>query len=132
MILHKGLILLVGLALVVGCSSKPKLSQLSGKVTFKGKPVPAGYLTFTPDVSKGNLGQVIGFQIREGEYDSSKDGNQGIPPGTYKVIIAGFDGVRIPMYGQGKQIFNPVEESYTVPDGVSTKDFVIPIRLATT
>ncbi len=30
------------------------------------------------------------------------------------------------MYGQGKQIFNPVEESYTVPDGVSTKDFVIP------
>ncbi len=84
MILHKGLILLVGLALVVGCSSKPKLSQLSGKVTFKGKPVPAGYLTFTPDVSKGNLGQVVGFQIREGEYDSSKDGNQGLPPGHTK------------------------------------------------
>ncbi len=66
MILHKGLILLVGLALVVGCSSKPKLSQLSGKVTFKGKPVPAGYLTFTQMFRKAIWDRSSGFRSEKG------------------------------------------------------------------
>jgi hypothetical protein len=114
------------LALAVGCSSQPKPAHLSGKVTFKGQPVPAGWISFTPDVAAGGLGQVKVYQIKEGVYDSSQEDQPDLLPGPYQIRIAGFDGKKIPYFGQGKQIFNPVEDKYTVPDGTSTKDFVIP------
>jgi hypothetical protein len=115
------------LLLILGCSSKPKLAQLSGKVTFKGQPVPAGYVSFTPDVGNGNKGSLKVFQIKEGTYDSTKDTPPGLAPGAYMIRIAGFDGIRIPFFGQGKQIFNEVTDiQFTVPEGVSTKDFEIP------
>ncbi len=112
--------------IVTGCSNEPKLVQLSGKVTFKGKPVPAGYITLTPDVASGTLGQTVGFQIENGAYDSNKETPPGIGPGVYKVMIAGFDGKKIPMFGQGKQIFNPIEQQLTVSEGTVTQDFTIP------
>jgi hypothetical protein len=114
------------LALAIGCSTKPPLSQISGKVTFKGEPVPAGWITFTPDVAKGGLGQVQLFQINNGVYDSSKETPPGIAPGAYQVKIAGFDGKKMPFYVQGKQIFNPIDDEIVVPEGASTKDFIIP------
>jgi hypothetical protein len=112
------------LGLAVGCSSEPPLSQLSGNVTFKGEPVPAGWISFTPDVAAGGHVQVL--QIKDGVYDSAKENEPGLRPGTYQIRIAGFDGKRIPFYGQGKQIFNPIEDTYTVPPGTSTHDFVVP------
>jgi hypothetical protein len=118
---------LLCLLIVPGCSSKPKPAQLSGMVTFKGQPVPAGYVSFTPDVEKGGKGQLRVFQIKDGAYDSAKETPPGINPGSYYVRIGGFDGVRIPHYGQGKQIFNEVTDIYVdVPEGTTTKDFVIP------
>lgn len=89
--------------------------------------MPAGYISFAPDVASGNKGQLKVFQIKDGVYDSSQETPPGLPAGHYFIRIAGFDGKRIPMYGQGKQIFNEVTElEHTVPDGVSTMDFVIP------
>lgn len=125
--LHLKLCCIVVMAVVFsGCSSEKKLSQISGKVSFKGEPVPAGYVTFTPDVGKGTNGQVVGFQIKDGSYDSNRNTPPGLPPGSYQVRIGGFDGIKIPMWGQGKQIFNPIEDNCTVTDGSSTKDFEIP------
>ena len=109
-----------------GCSGEKKLSQISGKVSFKGKPVPAGYVTFTPDVGKGTNGQVVGFQIKDGSYDSARNTPPGIAPGSYKLSIAGFDGVVIPFFGQGKQIFNPINDDCVVTEGASTKDIEVP------
>ena len=130
MALNNRLLLFFGLiffaAISVGCNPGPKVAQISGAVTFKGKPVPAGYITFTPDVATGTLGQVVGFQIKDGKYDSKVNVPPGLPPGSYKVRIGGFDGVKIPMWGQGKQIFNPIEDYCTVPESSSTKDFEIP------
>ncbi len=114
------------LTLAVGCSSQAPSAQLSGKVTFKGQPVPAGWISFTPDVGAGGLGSVKVYQIKDGMYDSSKEDQPVLGPGTYQIRIAGFDGKKIPLFGQGKQIFNPVEDKYAVPAGTSTKDFVIP------
>jgi hypothetical protein len=109
----------------VGCDSAPPMAQISGTVTFKGKPIPAGNVMFTPDVeAKG--GQIRMFMVTEGKYDSAKETVPGLPPGNYTVTIAGYDGVRIPMYFQGKQIFNSVKENVTVPAGSSTKDFLVP------
>ena len=119
------------MAVAGGCNKQPKLSKISGNVTFKGQPVPAGYVSFTPDVVSGNSGPLRVFQIKDGVYDSSKDTppgmSPGLPPGHYFIRIAGFDGIKIPFFGQGKQIFNEVTDlEHTVPEGVSTKDFVIP------
>src|SRR6476646_7270567 len=86
--------------LAAGCSSKPKAAQLSGKVTFKGQPVPAGYISFTPDVANGGKGQVRVLQIKEGRYDSSQETPPGIEPQAYFVEIAGFDGKILPNFGQ--------------------------------
>jgi hypothetical protein len=120
------LLLVVALAIAAGCSKKPEPSQLSGKVTFKGQPVPAGYISFTPDVAAGGLGQVKNLQIKDGMYDSAKEAEPGINPGAYEIRIAGFNGKKEPFFGQGKQIFNPIQDKFTVPTGTTTKDFVVP------
>lgn len=111
----------------VGCSRAPKPIQLSGKVTFKGQPVPAGYITFMPDVGSGNKGSTKLIKIKDGVYDSSQaPPDQALTPGAYQLRIAGFDGHIQPRFNQGKQLFNPVEESFVVPNNVSTKDFTVP------
>lgn len=114
------------LALAAGCGpSGPVLVPLSGTVTFKGQPVPAGYLSFTPPAGAGTVRVV---QIKDGKYNTADivGPEKGVHPGPNKVRIAGFDGKVIPLWGQGKQIFNPVEEDFTVPAGGGTKDFVVP------
>ena len=115
------------LLITVGCSPAPKTVQLSGKVTFKGQPVPAGYITFMPDVGNGNSGSTKLLRIKDGIYDSSTEPpDQALTPGAYQLRIAGFDGQVQPRFNQGKQIFNPVEETFVVPNTVTTKDFTIP------
>ena len=124
---QKRILIAVCLMVVAGCSSKPPPAQLSGNVIFKGQPVPAGYIAFTPDVGNGGKGSIRVLQIKGGVYDSSKEPpDQALTPGAYQLRIAGFDGKTIPLWGQGKQIFNPVDETFVVPDGVNTKDFTIP------
>jgi hypothetical protein len=120
------LVAIAGCLVLAGCSSKPKPAQLSGTVIFKNQPVPAGWISFTPDVAAGGLGAVKVFQIKEGAYDSAKESDPGIQPGTYFVKIAGFDGKKIPLWGQGKQIFNVVDTTFVVQAGTTTKDWPIP------
>ncbi len=119
------LLLLVPLILLAGCDSSPPLAQISGTVTFKGKPIPAGNLTFTPDVNASGGKQRM-LTVVDGKFDSAKEKEPGILPGQYDVTIAGYDGVRIKMFFQGKQIFNAVHEMHTIPPGTSTKDFAVP------
>lgn len=114
------------LALAAGCGGGgPPLVPLSGSVTFKGQPVPAGYIMFTPGAGAGSVRVV---QIKDGKYDTAAmtEERKGVHPGPNQVRIAGFDGKVVPLWGQGKQIFNPVDDQHTVPDGPSTKDFVVP------
>jgi hypothetical protein len=111
--------------LTTGCGGKPPMSQISGTVTFKGKPIPAGNVMFTPDVSIAG-GQIRMFMVTEGAFDSTKDPAPGLMPGKYDVTITGYDGKKIPMFFQGKQIFNSVHEPLEVPTGSTKKDFVVP------
>jgi hypothetical protein len=110
-----------------GCTPKPKMAQLSGKVIFKGQPVPAGFISFTPDIGHG---EVRLLQIKDGVYDSAHEATPGIPPGHYMLRINGFDGNRIKNFFQGKQIFNEwTDIDFTIPDGTTTKDFEVPDHL---
>jgi len=118
-----------GLALALaaaGCGpTGPKLVSLSGTVTFKGQPVPAGYVTFTPPAGGGVVRMVV---IKDGKFDTAdmQGAEKGVHPGTNTITIAGFNGQKEKFYGMGKQIFNPVTEPFTVPDAGGTKEFVVP------
>jgi len=122
-----GSIVSLSFALIVtGCGGgTPPMSQLSGTVTFKGKPIPAGNVMFTPDVSVAG-GQIRMFMVKDGLYDSSKDPSPGLKAGQYEVTIMGYDGKQITNFFQGKQIFNSVKEEMTVQQGASKKDFNVP------
>ncbi|MCU0704353.1 MAG: hypothetical protein MUF18_10295 [Fimbriiglobus sp.] len=121
--------LISGLTMVLaaaGCGpSGPKLVSLSGTVTFKGEPVPAGYVVFTPPSGGGSVRSV---PIRNGRYNTAEivGAEKGVHPGPNQVRITGFNGKKEPFYADGKQIFNPVQEQFTVPEAGGTKDFVIP------
>src|SRR5690349_15492401 len=65
--------------------------HVSGKVTFQGKPVPAGKIYFIPDGTKGNTGTTGYADIKNGEYNTASTGGGGVSPGAVKVKIDGFD-----------------------------------------
>lgn len=111
-----------------GCGEKPRtVAQMSGKVTFKGKPVPAGFINFLPDVTGGNAGEVKAFPIVDGAYNTADGDNPGIYPGVNRIMISGFDGKpRGDLWPKGQQIFNPIDLTETVPEGTTAKDFVVP------
>ncbi len=83
--------LLFFVLVISGCGSEtkgPKRYDVSGTVTFDGKPVPYGSITFTPDDSKGNGGSQGVATIRDGKYDTAKEGKATIG-GPHKVRITG-------------------------------------------
>ncbi len=79
---------------VTGCGGTadkgPERFDVSGTVTFKGKPVYRGTIVFSPDATKGNSGPQGAAEITEGKYDTSKKG-KGIVGGAHIVTIQGFD-----------------------------------------
>lgn len=119
------LTVLLLLLVLVGCESKPKLAEVSGTVTFKGQPIPAGDVSFTPEVSVAG-GQLQMYMVKDGKYDSTETPGMGLLPGKYKVRINGYDGKQIPNFYSGKQIFNAVEEQIEITAGKMSKDFVVP------
>src|SRR4051812_49598476 len=83
-------------ATLAGCGGGGKklpVVMLSGKVTFKGQPVPAGFITFQAD-----QGPVKSAEIRDGVYDTSKSADPGVIPGPTTIRITGFDGKKLPYY----------------------------------
>jgi hypothetical protein len=121
-------VLTVLLTVAAGCSTQPEVKkvQVSGKVTFNGQPVPAGWISFQPDGSQGNPGREVRLvMIKDGVYDSSKEKDAaGVYPGPTIIRIAGFNGKPEPLFYQGKQIFNPHEFRGTVQAG--SKDYEVP------
>lgn len=122
--MHKHLWVLV-IALLLGCSKGPARSEISGTVIFKGQPIPAGDVNFTPDVTVAG-GQAQMYMVKDGKYSSADTPDSGLLPGKYTVRISGYDGKQIPMYFSGKQIFNAVQEEIVITQGNMTKDFEVP------
>lgn len=74
----------------VGCGGDGT-NRISGKVTFKGQPVPAGKIYFLPDSSKGNTGGTGYADIKDGVYDTGATGGMGSVSGAIIVAIEGID-----------------------------------------
>jgi hypothetical protein len=111
---------------LVGCESRADRFDLSGSVTYGGKPVPAGYMVIKPDVSAGNKGPGATATINDGRYETRA--GRGTIGGPHIVTIFGFDGQSVTMEGgttnpMGKQICK-VDVKADLPKENGTHDFV--------
>jgi hypothetical protein len=81
---------LLACLLVIGCSDKPRLVPLTGRVTLKGQPVTAGSVVLHPDAANhyqkdlpSSLLQLDGsFAFKTFPF------GEGVPPGTYTMTLA--------------------------------------------
>jgi hypothetical protein len=125
---------LVCCCLVVGCGKSTY--NISGKVTFKGQPIPAGTIYFIPDTKKGNEGPSGWATIKDGSYDTSAEGGKGMIGGPMIVAIEGIDttaGAKTDKSGveiHGKALFPKYEMSVDLPKEKTTKDFDVPADAA--
>jgi hypothetical protein len=113
---------------LLGCggSKGPERFRVSGKVTFKGQPVPVGTIRFDPDPSKGNQGPQGSATIEDGRYDTAQGGH-GVVGGPHVVRISGFDGIATSDDApQGTPLFPAYKTQVDLPKGPAEHDFEVP------
>lgn len=112
--------------------------NLSGKVTFNGKPIPAGKIYFTPDSSQGNDGPTGYATIANGQYDTSAEGSKPVAGGPMIIGIEGFDPAAKVEAQRGdtsgevivKALFPYYETKKDLPKDSTTVDFDVPAEAA--
>lgn len=110
---------LVG-CVALGCGDGgPKRYRLSGKATFDGQPIVYGDVLFTPDASKGNQGPQGIANIRDGQFDTSASGGQGIAGGPTVIRVTGFT-------GEGGKLICEYEWSVDLPRADGTHEIEVP------
>lgn len=128
------LCVLAMVAFLVGCNrtTGPARYDVSGAVTFDGKPVPTGSIIFAPDTSKGNDGPGASAEIKDGVYRTRA--GQGTIGGPHVATVSGFDGVPYqsgPMTNpMGKPLFTNVQISVDLPKQTAMQDIVVPVARA--
>ena len=116
------------LAGVAGCGGDSAYN-VSGKVTFDGKPVPLGRIYFDPDAGQQNVGASGYTDIIDGEYDTSRVG-KGVNGGPMVVRILGFKKEGADDSGFGPPLFQEYTFKVDLPRGNSTRDFDVPAEAA--
>ncbi len=121
------------LFVTIGCGGgDPSRCDLSGSVSFQGKPVPAGSITFEPDVSQGSHGPQGFSGISNGRYDTSESGKP-VPFGRVIVRVVGFDGSTAAadsdgQFSPGRPLFPTYTTHLDVSKQSATFDFEIPAQ----
>jgi hypothetical protein len=125
-------LILLAAFIMPGCGPRDRYA-LSGSVTFDGKPIPAGTMTFVP-YGAGKPGRTAGFcEIKAGKYATQNGRNPG--SGPHRVMINGCDGVSyqsqmgeiIENHPLGKQLFPTHIVEIDVPEKSGTVfDFAVP------
>ncbi|MDY0165632.1 MAG: hypothetical protein RBS80_03765 [Thermoguttaceae bacterium] len=140
MIKHCGLrlrlawVVLCGCAVVaLGCGSGgdgPQRYNLSGTVTFDGKPVPYGTISMAPDTSKGNSGPGSFAQIRDGRYQTERGAGTVGGPHVFSIMgLTGFPGSEgfDPETGV---LFDSFDLNVDLPMANTTYDIAVPASAA--
>ena len=111
---------------VAGCGkSGPPRYHVTGKLTYGGKPVPAGVIFFEPDFTKKNDGPSGFAHVKNGEYDTRVDG-QPVVSGPHQVRIHAFDGKPGNELPMGQMIAPEFTTTVDFPEEDSVKNFDIP------
>jgi hypothetical protein len=112
-----------------GCAGRPSNRfEVSGKVTFDGRPIPAGRIYFNPDLARGNDGPQGYADIRAGHFDT-RQGGKGAPAGAVIVRIEGFDG-KGGAKSFGKPLFVAYQIEVELPREPCTRAFEVPASAA--
>jgi hypothetical protein len=121
-----GLLVCILLSSLNACSNEsPSRFDLSGTVTFDGRPVPAGLIAINPDLSKGNDGPQGLAEIRDGRFDT-RSLDKGAPSGPVILMIDGFDGVAQAESPYGKPLFLGYKLRVDLPAAASEKNIDVP------
>lgn len=73
-----------------GTSDGP--AAATGKVSYRGQPLPHGTIVFTPDAVRGGTGLPVRAEIQpDGSYRLKTADAAGMPPGWYRVTVAAVD-----------------------------------------
>ena len=119
-------VIVLCLPCIAGCGQEgPRRYHISGKVTFKGQPVPEGNISFEPVSSE--IGGGFAF-VREGKFDTSEEG-RGHLGGEHRVRITGHTGVLIDPNNPDSgtvALFQPYETTLDLPQGSSEQEFEVP------
>lgn len=111
-----------------GCGeSGPARFHVSGQVTWQGEPVPAGMVTFSPDVRQGNSGPQGYAEIHNGHYDTRAGEGRATVGGPHSITVMGFDGQNPTEESpHGRRLFPPYQMEYDLPESSTTLDLPVP------
>ena len=123
-------ILVLFVAPLIGCSKStgPNRVHVSGDISWKGTPVPSGYVTFTPDVKKGTSGPQGLAWIKDGKFDTRTEKGRPVVRGSQIASIYGYDGANpSEVHPWGSQLFSQHQQEVTIGDQESVEvTFTIP------
>ncbi len=120
-------VLAICLLVAPGCG-EPKVPRynLSGTVTYEGKPVPAGRILFEPDIRKGNDGPQGYSDIKDGKYGTDRFG-KGAVSGPLVVTIIGTTGQDATEANMlGRPLFPRYQTTIDLPKEAIEYDFEVP------
>jgi len=125
-----------GLASVValGCAQGPPRHIISGAVTYAGKPLSAGAITFEPTESVGKIAPTGTTRIENGKYQTPLD--QSPTTGRYKVRVVGHDSKMLAELEKNPRkefvgtldLFPPYEQTVDIPPPGGKLDIDVPAR----
>jgi hypothetical protein len=118
-------LLVVALTALAGCGSEERTYNVSGTVTFNGKPIPKGLIFFDPDVSKKTPGQQGFANILNGKYTTAVEG-KGVRGGAYQVRVLGYDGKEAPEAPFGQYLFPEYSTTKELPQQDSEYNVDVP------
>lgn len=104
----------IGSLLLVGCG--PQQGQLSGTITYRGKPIQSGEILFTGDESRGHSCPGVMVEIHNGSFRTPPErGHWGGPYIAYVTAYKGQD-----------TVFANYEMHIDLPQGNTTVELVVP------
>ena len=110
------------LAIATGCRKSNGLTPVTGRVTFKGSPVPMGNVYIEPDASQGNKGPQCRSSIIKGVFVSRPD--FGSVSGPVIVDVEGSE--QRPESEYPVPLFPRYTFKTEIPKGKATLDIVVP------
>ncbi|NQW46810.1 MAG: hypothetical protein HQ464_03470 [Planctomycetes bacterium] len=111
---------------VSGCQKSNGLTPVSGRVTFKGNPVPMGNVYIEPDASQGNKGPQCRSSIIKGIFASRPE--FGSVSGPVIVDVEGSE--QRPESEFPLPLFRRYTFKTEIPKGRATLDIVVPEDVA--
>lgn len=120
------LAIVAGMTLVAGCgrTTGPRRYPISGTVTYAGKPLAAGKISFEPDTDRGNKGPGGYGDIVAGRYQTYR--TMGAVGGPHRVVIEGYSGDSPEQWRKRAALFPAHVTTVDLPVGKASVDFDVP------